>query len=348
MLTIRNRLVYLLLVVVIAGGLLPACQSSSTTQEDATPTPIATPIIAAKPTYVVKRGDVVRQIQFTGRVVPVTQLELFFRKEGRIGKVLVKNGDKVTKGQLLAQLESGYNEYDLRRAHISLQMAELSLELTREQITKDSPENAITIKMKELEVERAQINLDELNAEVAGSQIVSEIDGTVIFISISEGTGATAFKPVIIVADLNKMEISVEAKDEELQQLEENMTVSAAPVLRPGEITPGYIRRLPYPYGSSEKSDSQIDETVRIVLEKQPIDIGFRQGDLVQITVTLEEKKDVLWLPPQAVRTFEGRKFVVVQEEGAQRRVDITQGIKQDDRVEIVEGLEEGQVILAP
>ena len=51
---------------------------------------------------------------------------------------------------------------------------------------------------------------------------------------------------------------------------------------------------------------------------------------------------------PQAVRTFEGRRFVVVQEEGAQRRVDITQGIKQDDRVEIVEGLEEGQVILAP
>jgi multidrug efflux pump subunit AcrA (membrane-fusion protein) len=67
------------------------------------------------------------------------------------------------------------------------------------------------------------------------------------------------------------------------------------------------------------------------------------------VNVVLERKDDVLWLPPQAIRTFEGRKFVVVQEEGeAQRRVDVKVGIESEDRVEIEEGLTEGQVVIGP
>jgi multidrug efflux pump subunit AcrA (membrane-fusion protein) len=73
---------------------------------------------------------------------------------------------------------------------------------------------------------------------------------------------------------------------------------------------------------------------------------GFELGDLVRVTVVLEAKPDVLWLPPQAIRTFEGRRFVVVQEEDAQRRVDVNVGIQGEDRVEIEEGLSEGDVVL--
>jgi multidrug efflux pump subunit AcrA (membrane-fusion protein) len=62
----------------------------------------------------------------------------------------------------------------------------------------------------------------------------------------------------------------------------------------------------------------------------------------------LEQKEDVLWLPPQAIRTFEGRKFVVVQEDGFQQRVDVKVGIEGDDRTEIEEGVEEGQIVVSP
>ena len=64
------------------------------------------------------------------------------------------------------------------------------------------------------------------------------------------------------------------------------------------------------------------------------------------MTVVLERKDDVVWLPPQAIRTFEGRKFVVVQEGDAQLRVDVTVGIESEDRVEIEQGLTEGQIVI--
>jgi multidrug efflux pump subunit AcrA (membrane-fusion protein) len=60
----------------------------------------------------------------------------------------------------------------------------------------------------------------------------------------------------------------------------------------------------------------------------------------------LEQNDNVLWLPPAAIRTFEGRKFVVVQDGSVQTRVDVKVGIEGDDRSEILDGLTEGQTVL--
>ena len=53
-----------------------------------------------------------------------------------------------------------------------------------------------------------------------------------------------------------------------------------------------------------------------------------------------------VWLPPQAIRNFQGRNFVIVQDADRQRRVDVRVGIESQERVEILEGLEEGQTII--
>jgi len=52
--------------------------------------------------------------------------------------------------------------------------------------------------------------------------------------------------------------------------------------------------------------------------------------------------------PPQAIRTFEGRTFAVVQDGQGQRRVDVKVGITNEDQTEILEGLTEGQVVVSP
>ena len=51
-------------------------------------------------------------------------------------------------------------------------------------------------------------------------------------------------------------------------------------------------------------------------------------------------------LPPAAIRTFAGRKFVEIEEDGVRKRVDVVLGIESAERVEIREGLEEGQTVV--
>ena len=95
-------------------------------------------------------------------------------------------------------------------------------------------------------------------------------------------------------------------------------------------------------------SIDDVDKSTKVTLDASLSEMGFDVGDLMRINVILEQKEDVLWLPPQAIRNFEGRRFVVVQADGVQQRVDIVIGIDGDDRIEIEEGLEEGMIVVGP
>ena len=78
-------------------------------------------------------------------------------------------------------------------------------------------------------------------------------------------------------------------------------------------------------------------------LKGQTIEAGVT---IVKIKIVLEHKDDVLWLPPDAVRSFEGRRFVVVRQGERERRVTVRTGIETEEQVEILEGVEEGDVIV--
>lgn len=329
--------------------LLVGCGRAAPTAEPPTPTPIPTPIVPSKPTYTVERGEVIRQLEFTGRITPVMQQELFFRVAGRILTVSAKRGEKVKAGQILASLETGAggSEYDQRRAEIQLEMAQINLEWAQSQFA-----NKYELALKEHEVELAQLALTQITAAITGTQIIAPFDGQILETTgLAEGRAAEAFKPVAVVADVNNLEVSSELQTSELQKLSEGLPTKIVLVGQPGDELTGSIRHLPFPYGSGSLDDSGAQagdegQSARVSLEQSPLEGGYELGDLVRVTVILERKADVLWLPPQAIRTFEGRKFVVVQSDTGQRRVDVKVGIESDDRVEVLEGVTEGQVIV--
>ena len=158
------------------------------------------------------------------------------------------------------------------------------------------------------------------------------------------------YRTVLSIADPTELEIMADLATSELSELTEGTVLLAEVINRPGEQIPGFIRRLPYPYGGGGRIEGvQDDDTsTRVTLEKSVSELGMNVGDRVRITVELERSVETLWLPPQAVRTFEGRNFVVIQEDGGQRRLDVAIGIRSSDRLEILDGLSEGQIVIAP
>jgi multidrug efflux pump subunit AcrA (membrane-fusion protein) len=145
----------------------------------------------------------------------------------------------------------------------------------------------------------------------------------------------------LVMADVNNLEIAATLQSTQISELSTNMPISATPVNRPGDVLPGVIRYLPY-----QDEQGEGDTFVRITLEQSPQESGLELGDRVQVTIPLESKLDVLWLPPQAIRQFEGRRFVVVRDGEVEQRVDVNVGMETEDRVEIEEGLTEGQIVV--
>jgi len=339
--------------------------------EEATPTPLPTPMAAAKPTYQVQRGDILAQVQFSARVMPAVQEELFFRSSGRVRNVYVRNGEEVTEGQVLADLlqlddmeaQARAQELVLRRSEINLEMAWLRQQLAATEMAEWNRGYDIRMKMNAYEVELAQIAYEEtkmsstsLEGAIQDAQIISPLNGKVLNITVLEGQEVSGFQKLITVGDDSNLEVGATLTTTQMSELSEGMKATIELPNRPGVKMTGDVRSLPYPYGTSGGAQTSsaiapgatVDNTTRVEMDDPESLSTFRLGDMVQVTVIMESKEGVLWLPPQAVRTFEGRNFVVVQTDGLPRRQDVRLGIKNEEKVEVLEGLEEGQVVIAP
>lgn len=352
-------------------ALATACTGGAAAKEQPTPTPLPTPVAASKPTFPVQRGDITAQVQFSARVIPSIQEELFFRADGRVRKVYVRGGDAVKKGQVLADLvsldtmeaQAKAQSLTLRRAEINYEMAWLRQQLAATRTPHWDTGYDIEMKMQAYEVELAQIALEEtklqssnLDTSISDSQITSPIDGKALSVSLLEGQEVRAFQNLITVGDDTSLEVGSTLTSTQMQDLGEGMPAVIELPSRPGEKLTGKVRSLPYPYGtggskattSTSTTSKSADTATRVSLDDQAAVKTFRLGDLVQVTVIIESKQNVLWLPPQAIRTFEGRNFVVVKTDGLPKRVDVKVGIKNEAKVEVLDGLQEGQVVIAP
>jgi RND family efflux transporter MFP subunit len=345
--------------------LLTACSSNTKSQQNqATPTPIPTSIVPLKPTYNVERGEIVDQLQFSGRVTPVEEHPLYFQTGGRVRNVYFKDGDVVKKGDIIADLEGiddlqrqlEANQLNMRRAELQYDMAEKEYAIFLATTPKWTDAYTATLAIQQDQLELAKISLREtqlntMNLEdvVATSQLVSPIDGVLLSLTVTEGRGVDAYKDVAVVSDVSNLEVSADLSGTDMARLEEGMGVTGELFGTPGESSTGTIRRLPYPYGGGGNTEVEDqDPSVRIQMDRPISDLGWDLGDMIKVTVVLQLKDDILWLPPQAIRSFEGRKFVVVQLGDLQQRVDVKTGIVSSDKVEITDGLEEGQIVVSP
>jgi multidrug efflux pump subunit AcrA (membrane-fusion protein) len=257
-------------------------------------------------------------------------------------------------------------EYDLRVSQINVEMEQIKLADLRSKTPPDPESIALQEKQVELaqiahermnqgvdaglisNFERAKLNVSKLEASIGDSQIHAPFDGQLLSVSLTPGQGVEAFQKVVSLADVTALEVSADLLSDQMTQLVEEMPVQVTLVSRPGEIITGQIRLLPYPYGSGGRGISveDQDKSTRFSLDQSAEELGFQLGDLVRVTAELERKADVLWLPPQALRVFDGRRFAVVQDGDVQRRVDVLVGIQTEERVEIEEGLELGQTVV--
>jgi len=113
----RKRIIYVCvgvaLVLLIAGGLIAA--TSGSTKID--------PSKLAK----VEKGDLAKSVVATGKVTPITKVEVKSKASGIVKKLFVDAGDKVKKGQFLAQLDKEEIQAQVEQSRAALQAAEASM-----------------------------------------------------------------------------------------------------------------------------------------------------------------------------------------------------------------------------
>jgi HlyD family secretion protein len=79
----------------------------------------------------VEKGDLAKSVVATGKVTPIIKVEVKSKASGIVKKLLVDYGDRVKKGQLLAQLDKVEIEAQVEQSRASLEAAQANLSSTR-------------------------------------------------------------------------------------------------------------------------------------------------------------------------------------------------------------------------
>jgi len=234
-------------------------------------------------------------------------------------------------------------EAEMANANANLALAQAkydrALALLEQLKTEGGPFELLLAQAK---VNDAAAKVEEIKQSKENAELRAPFDGQIISFSIVVGDQVSPRKAVATLADPNTLEISVIPTAQELADMGVGQRALLRLTSQQGQDFPGKVRLLPDLTSTSQNKDS----SARLVLDDPEISLTLNEA--VVVLIEIETRTNVLWLPPAALRSFQGRDFVLVDEDGVQRRLDVRLGLKSADRIEIVSGLEEGQIVVGP
>jgi HlyD family secretion protein len=278
--------------------------------------PAAAPAPAAATTAKVERRTLEITAEAAGVVEPIRIVEVKSRAAGEVLRVLAETGDRVTQGDLLAEIDPrdvdnalAQAQADQASARVAVRIAGAQAERMRELAAQGvvSARDVDTAEDAEASA-RAQLVRAETNVELARERrgdvtIGAPIDGTVIERQAEPGQiiasatanvsgGTTLFR----MADLSEMRVRAKIDETDIGQIQPGQTARLEVEALPGRTFSGVVEKIE-PQAVVEQNVTMFPVLVRL---------DNRQGLLLpgmstEVVLEIARRRDVLAVPNGAV-----------------------------------------------
>jgi RND family efflux transporter MFP subunit len=316
----------------------------------------------------VSRGEVSILLNETGTVEPVRQVVVKPAVSGVVLRLLVREGDQVSAGDILATVEPDLSQAravaEIRsardRARVALAQAERDLEQGRQLSTsnliaqKELEDREAAFQQARLELESAEEQLriveqSGVSSRVRSLNVVAPAAGVVIRLGAEEGesvlAGTMTFgggTELVTIADLSSLMIEATVNEVDIGKvaLEQHVTITVDAY--PNEEWSGSISFI------APAARVEPDTRVRVFdveVEVVDPDERLRPGMTANIDIRGERKEDVLTIPVEAVFRKAGRDVVYRIEDGQPVEISVDLGLVDIARAEVVAGVEEGDLV---
>lgn len=335
---------YTYIVALLISALLLSCNKTATTTE-AEITPVKVKVKK------VDLGTEAKSVQVSGKIQATKNADLGTRMMGFVDKVLVKLGEKVSKGQLLmiinsddlkakeAQIESKINA-----SEVAYKNAENDLKRFQNLFKKKSASQ------KELENIEAQFHLakanyeaalemkNEIKAQLSYTHILAPFSGVITSSKAKEGTLVHPGQPIISVENQEAFEVMAAIPENQITSIDKAQEVD----LYVKSIQKTYKGKITELSTSAKNSGGQY--LVKIQLQNADKDI--RSGMFVNASISAFSKKTThkVEVPTSAIiQKGQLKGIYTISQSGTAILRWLRLGEENKGQVEVLSGLSEGE-----
>jgi RND family efflux transporter MFP subunit len=340
----------------IAGTILStlfACQGAKKEETAKTEAYGATPVKV----FQVVRQKISEKLTYTGTLEAWNKINITPEVGGKIALIHVQEGDRVAKGQLLAELETESTRLQLKQAEAAVAVAEAGYAdalRNKERMDRLIKENAVSEMQREkiqlayeaaaavLEQARAGLNMARhaldvsiMKAPFAGVVASKNVEVGDVINPMMGGFGGGA-GGVLTLMDYSKIKLAVAVSSEDIDRIRKGQEAVLRVGSLPGREFRGAVRVVNLTADPLNKKFG-----VEVVVDNP--DGALRPGTFGDLVFEVQSHENALVVPQAAILE---NAYVFVAESGKAVRKNVTLGIQNMTMIEVLDGLAVGDRVV--
>jgi len=280
-------------------------------------------------------------IEVQGMVESDNNILIPAQTSGLVKKIYVDEGDRISRGMLLAELDGAILEKSIAEVANSLELARTIFERQKRLWDKNIGSEIEFLRAKNTK-ENLEKKLETLEEQLKMTKITSPIGGTVDDILIKEGEMAGAGRGAIRIVQLSQLKITASLSENYISRVKRGDVVHVAvPVTgKELDLTISAVSQVIDPDNRTFEIEIEIPRDVK----------QLKPNMLAVVTVNDYTNHQALVVAQNIIQRTGNQKFVfaAIDDNGqwiAQKRI-IREGESYGGKTEITEGLQEGDLII--
>ncbi len=281
------------------------------------------------------------EVRLSGKVTAASESNLSFRVAGIIDKIIVKEGQKVSKGQVIALLDS--RDYQLQLDATQAEYDAIKAEVDR--VVALYNQNSVSAN----DYDKATNGLKQITAKLSAhknaledTKLRAPYSGTIQKTIFDRGEAVSAGMPVVSIVATSEPEVIVNLPAKDYLRLSKLLSSSAAME---------HLEDINFPLsfiGSSPKANlNQLYETRFLAKSVEGTTPSIGMSAVVTLNFEVEDE-NLLLIPLSAVTQRDDKSMVWVYSDGSVTARPITiSEIKSNGTAVITEGLSQGEMVIS-
>ena len=278
------------------------------------------------------------QSTYVGYLLPNKRVLMRSEIDGVIEKIDFEEGDEITKDKRLVDISTKEHRLKLKIAITDSNLADINIK--RDEIL--AAQNLISnaqLDQTRTRAESASLNKELAEISLNKSLISSPLKGTIKTRHIKVGEFVRKGDKLVEILDIDRILVKVNIPEQEILSIQVGQNVEVALYIMEKKTFLGIVKNIGLEADSSNRTFP-----VEILVDNK--ERQLRAGMLARATFTKNVDQDQIVIPRHTILERDQGRVVYVFEDGKAFRRDITIGLSQLDQVQVVQGLNKGELIV--